>query len=215
MEYLIIAVIAYLIGSIMPAIILTKKFKGFDIREKGSNNAGTTNVIRTAGFMLGALSFLLDLAKGSIAVLVAILISKLFKLNTAELMQFATIFVVLGHTLPIYFGFKGGKGVATAFGALLVISPAIAGILAAFALTIILVTKMVSVASIASALLLPILFIFVQNTINMNNEKFKMSYIVFAVILSAIVIINHRTNIKRLYNGEENKLSFGKGKNEN
>lgn len=165
--------------------------------------------------MLGALSFLLDLAKGSIAVLVAILISKLFKLNTAELMQFATIFVVLGHTLPIYFGFKGGKGVATAFGALLVISPAIAGILAAFALTIILVTKMVSVASIASALLLPILFIFVQNTINMNNEKFKMSYIVFAVILSAIVIINHRTNIKRLYNGEENKLSFGKGKNEN
>ena len=124
--YIIMAIIAYLIGSVNFSILISKKKAGFDIREKGSGNAGTTNMLRSVGKGAALITLILDILKGVVTVLIAIFYSfilyKAFdvNLNSALLVQIAGIFVILGHTFPIYFGFKGGKGVATTLGILLV-----------------------------------------------------------------------------------------------
>lgn len=205
-EIILIAIAAYLIGSIMPSIILTKKFKGYDIREKGSNNAGSTNVFRNEGIKLGLATFLLDFVKGILAVSLVIVLNTLikFQTNISILAMIATIFVILGHTYPVFFKFKGGKGVATAIGALLIINPAIVGILVMYAGLQILLTKMVSVASISSAVLLPILMLYMQDNTNTTLKGNYTHYLIFSFILTLIIVFNHRSNIKRLRNGEEN-----------
>ena len=112
--YILMAVIAYLIGSI------SKKMAGFDVREKGSGNAGSTNVLRTVGKKAAVITLICDVLKGVIAILIAMIIGNIFKNVDKELIvQIAGIAVVLGHTFPIFFGFKGGKGVATSLGVLL------------------------------------------------------------------------------------------------
>ena len=124
--YIIMAVIAYLIGSVNFSILISKKKAGFDIREKGSGNAGTTNMLRTVGKGAALITLILDILKGVVTVWISMFYSfilyKLFSLNlnSAYLVQIAGIFVILGHTFPIYFEFKGGKGVATTLGILLV-----------------------------------------------------------------------------------------------
>ena len=110
----ITAIIAYLIGSVNFSVILSKKMAGFDVREKGSGNAGTTNMLRSVGKKAAALTLICDVLKGVVAILIAMFIGWAFKVeNQALLVQIAGIAVVLGHTFPIFFGFKGGKGVAT------------------------------------------------------------------------------------------------------
>ena len=118
--YILMAVIAYLIGSISFSVIISKKMAGFDVREKGSGNAGSTNVLRTVGKKAAAITLICDVLKGVIAILIAMIIGNIFKNVDKELIvQIAGIAVVLGHTFPIFFGFKGGKGVATSLGVLL------------------------------------------------------------------------------------------------
>lgn len=198
--YIIVAILAYLIGSISFSVIISKKVAGFDVREKGSNNAGATNVLRTVGKKAGALTLLCDLLKGVVALLIAILVSKIAKdTDSALIMQIAGIAVVLGHIFPIFFGFKGGKGVATTLGVLLVVNWQIALIVLIFAIVVIAVTKMVSLGSISAAILLPILALFLQS-----------NYLIFSLILALIVIYNHRANIKRIAEGKENKLGSKK-----
>ena len=112
--YIIVSIIAYLLGSISFSVIFSKKLAGFDVREKGSGNAGTTNVLRTVGKKAAALTLLCDCLKGVFAVLVAFIAGKIVKdTDSSLLVQLAGIFVVLGHTFPVFFKFKGGKGVAT------------------------------------------------------------------------------------------------------
>ena len=150
------AVIAYLLGSISFSIIFTKKFAGFDVRQKGSGNAGSTNVLRTAGKKPAILTLICDVLKGVVAVLVAFIMGKIANAgiwNSALLIQVAGACVVLGHTFPIFFGFKGGKGVATALGVLLITNWQIGLICLVFALVLMAITRIVALGSIAAAIL--------------------------------------------------------------
>ena len=205
--YIVIAVIAYLIGSISFSVIFSKKMAGFDVREKGSGNAGSTNVLRTVGKKAAALTLICDILKGIVAILLAILLGIIVKeLDKALLAQIAAIAVVIGHTFPIFFGFKGGKGVATSLGVLLLINWQIGLICLVFALVIMALTRMVSAGSVLAAILFPVLALFI------GKEHFIVpgNYFIFSVIMAFIVAFNHRTNIKRILNGTENKLSFKK-----
>ncbi len=207
--YIIVAIIAYLLGSISFSVIISKKMAGFDVREKGSGNAGTTNVLRTVGKKAAIITLICDILKGVIAILVAFLVGKWFSgLDNALLIQLAGIFVILGHTFPVFFKFKGGKGIATALGVLLMTNWQIGLICLVFALILMALTRMVSVGSIAAAILFPVLVMFIgENYIVPANN---WSYLVYSIIIALLVIFNHRTNIKRIFSGTENKLSFKK-----
>lgn len=210
---IVVSVIAYLIGSISFSVIFTKKFAGFDVREKGSKSAGSTNVLRTAGKGPAILTFICDVLKGVVAVSLAIAIGLMIKAdwNTRiTMVQCAGIFVVVGHTFPVFFGFRGGKGVATALGVLLIVNWRIALICLIFALILMVVSRMVSLGSISAAILFPILCIFIKQNFIISGSH--MSYIVFGIIMALIVIFNHRSNIKRIAKGEENRLGSKKNK---
>ena len=210
--YIIIAIIAYLIGSVNFSIIISKKTAGFDVREKGSGNAGTTNMLRSVGKKAAAITLLCDILKGVISIGIAIIIGKLWTdLNAELLLQIAGIAVVLGHTFPIFFGFKGGKGVATSLGVLLMSNWQIGLICLVFALILMILTRMVSLGSCAAAVLFPVLTLFINDHYTVLTEgKSGSVYFIYSVILAVIVLFNHRSNIKRILNGTENKISFSK-----
>ena len=210
--YIIVAVIAYLIGSISFSVIISKKMAGFDVREKGSGNAGSTNVLRTVGKKAALITLVCDILKGVVSILIAILAGKIIQgLDRALLVQLAGVFVIVGHTFPIFFKFKGGKGVATALGVLLMVNWQIGLICLVFALILIVLTRMVSVGSIAAAILFPVLVIFInQNYI--VTESSNWSYLIFSIVIAILVIFNHRANLKRVFDGTENKIEFKRSK---
>ncbi|MEE0769443.1 MAG: glycerol-3-phosphate 1-O-acyltransferase PlsY [Clostridia bacterium] len=207
--YIIIAIIAYLVGSINFSVIISKRMAGFDVREKGSGNAGTTNMLRSIGVKAAVITLLCDILKGVVVILIAILIGNIVDgLDDALLVQLAGIFVIIGHTFPIFFGFKGGKGIATSLGVLLMINWQIGLICLVFALILMAITRMVSVGSIAAAILFPVLVVFIgQNYIVPVNN---WSYLIFSIIIAILVLFNHRENLKRIFTGKENKISFKK-----
>jgi len=211
--YIIVAIVAYLIGSISFSIIISKKMAGFDVREKGSGNAGATNMLRSVGKKAAALTLLGDALKGVVAILFAVIVGAIVKnVDKALLVQIAGILVVVGHTFPIFFQFKGGKGVATSLGVLLMTNWQIGLICLVFALVLMVLTKIVSMGSVGAAVLFPIIVLFVElgmfNGANFIAEG--SSYFIYSVILALLVAYNHRANIKRIMNGTENKLSFKK-----
>ncbi len=202
--YILVAVIAYAIGSVNFSIIFSKKFAGFDVREKGSGNAGTTNMLRSVGKGLAVLTLICDILKGIVAVLVAYWIGKIATdIKPEILIQLAGFFAIVGHTFPVYFGFKGGKGVATSLGILLLVNWQIGLICLVFALLVMVFTRMVSLGSIMAALLFPVLTIFITEHYIVDGN-----YIIFGIAMAVFVIFNHRSNLKRIYKGEENKLSL-------
>ncbi len=204
----VMAIIAYLIGSINFSVIISKKVAGFDVREKGSGNAGSTNMLRSVGKGAAALTLLCDILKGVVAILIAIGIGNIVKdADKGLLVQIAGVAVVLGHTFPIFFGFKGGKGVATALGILLMTNWQIGLICLVFALVLMVLTQMVSLGSCAAAVLFPVLTLFIKEHYIVTEGG---NYFIYSVILAGIVLYNHRSNIKRMLNGTENKLSFKK-----
>lgn len=206
--YIIVAVIAYLIGSVNFSILISKKMAGFDVREKGSGNAGTTNVLRSVGKKAAALTLVCDILKGIVAILIAVIVGKIAKNeSSAILVQIAAVFVVIGHTFPVFFGFRGGKGVATSLGVILLVNWKIGLICLVFALILIAITRMVSLGSISAAVLFAVLTLFIRDC---YIVPFETSYIIFGLILAALVIFNHRSNLKRILAGNENKLSFSK-----
>lgn len=205
--YIIIAIIAYAIGSINFSVLISKKMAGFDVREKGSGNAGTTNMLRSVGKKAAAITLLCDVLKGVVAIGIALIAGNIVKnVDKAVLVQIAGILVVVGHTFPIFFEFKGGKGVATSLGVIMMINWKIGLICLVFALAIMAFSQMVSMGSVGAAILFPVLTLFINT--NFIVEASGMKYFIFSVILAAIVIFNHRANIKRIANGTENKLSF-------
>lgn len=208
MEYIIIAMIAYLIGSINFSILISKKKAGYDIRKKGSGNAGTTNMLRNLGKKYAAITLVCDILKGVVAIAIAIVVGNILKdTNKALLVQIAAIAVVIGHTFPVFFGFKGGKGVATSLGVLLMTNWKIGLICLVFALILMALTKIVSMGSVGAAILFPVLVLFIHTNYTISEGS---SYLVYSIILALIVAFNHRSNIKRILNGTENKLSFKK-----
>lgn len=204
--YIIIAIIAYAIGSINFSVIFSRKFAGFDVREKGSGNAGTTNMLRSVGKKAAIITLICDILKGIVSILIALVVSYFVKeADKSILVQLAGFFAVFGHTFPIFFEFRGGKGVATALGVILLTNWQIGLICLVFALCLIILTKMVSLGSIMTAILFPILTIFIhENFIASGN------YIIFGIALGLLVVLNHRANLKRILEENENKLSFKK-----
>ena len=209
--YIIVAVIAYLLGSISFSIIISKKMAGFDVREKGSGNAGTTNVLRSVGKKAALLTLIGDILKGVVAILVAIIAGKIVdNLDNALLVQIAGVCVILGHTFPVFFKFKGGKGIATSLGVLLMTNWQIGLICLVYALILIALTRMVSVGSLVAAILFPVLVLFINQNYIVPTGSDNWSYLIYSIIIAALIIFNHRENIKRINEGTENKISFKK-----
>lgn len=204
--YIIVSIIAYLLGSISFSVIFSKKLAGFDVREKGSGNAGTTNMLRSVGKKAAVITLICDILKGVVSIGIAIIVGNIVKdLDKALLVQISGILVVVGHTFPIFFGFKGGKGVATSLGVILMTNWKIGLICLIFALVLMALTKMVSVGSIAAAILFPVLTIFLTDTFIVTEGS---NYFIYSILLAILVAFNHRENIKRILNGTENKISF-------
>ncbi len=206
-------VLAYLLGSISFAVIFSKIFMKKDVREMGSGNAGTTNVMRTGGFKLGALTFLCDVLKGFVACYIGKLVFKSVFENGEEWAVYGAficgIACMLGHVFPIFFQFKGGKGIATSVGIFAVCCwPAILIGLSVFALGV-LATRIVSVSSIAAAVTVvgcTMAFHYI------NTPALFLPQAILAIAMGVLVIAKHGENIKRLINGTEKKLTIGKDK---
>ncbi len=215
-KYIFIAIISYFLGSLNFSIILSRTLEKKDIRESGSGNAGATNMLRTYGKHFAVLTMIGDILKVALAILIAFLIlnaplDMIFNIadnkETAVTMilykEFAGFFCVLGHIFPLYFNFKGGKGVAACTGMVILVDWRIALILFVIFVITIAVSKMISLGSILIAIFYPVLIAaFYQNII----------LILIAVLFASIVIVAHRQNIKRILNGTENKLSNKKNK---
>lgn len=209
-------VIAYLLGSINFAIILSKIFVKTDIREHGSGNAGMTNVVRTAGKLPGILTLAGDIIKGGAAVAIGrYLIFPYIYNSTPELLFlpiygafFCGICCMLGHIFPLYFAFRGGKGVATAVGIIGFIDWRVLIIALSIFAVLFLITKIVSVGSIIAAASLPVstFFLFpLAGAVNVGLSKRWIETLLMCV-LAAIMIIKHRKNIVRIFKGEEKPL---------
>ncbi len=196
--FIVSAVVGYLLGSISFAVIFSKLFHGEDIRNSGSGNAGATNAIRLYGKKTGIKVFLCDFAKGVVAVLLAEILVVFFD-APYEIMLVAGFFVQLGHVFPLYYGFRGGKGVATAVGTAFALMPLTAILLLGLFAVILLTTKYVAVASGVCAAVYPILAYF----LSFSNAKQNC---VFAVVCSMLIIIKHTSNFIRLSRGEEGKI---------
>ncbi len=205
---IVIAIIAYLIGSVNFSVIISKKTAGFDIREKGSGNAGSTNMLRSVGKKAALITLVCDILKGVVAILIAMLIGNIINAeDKAILVQIAGIAVVLGHTFPIFFGFKGGKGVATSLGILLMTNWQIGLICLVFALVLMALTRVVALGSCSAAVLYPVLTLFIKENFIVTEGS---GYFIYSIILATIILFNHRSNIQRMLNGTENKISIKK-----
>lgn len=198
--------IAFASGSV-PCSWILGRLRGIDIREEGSGNAGATNLLRICGTGLGLTGLFLDMLKGALPVLAATTgIPDLAPPANTLVISLAAISAVLGHVFSPWLGFRGGKGVATTLGVLLVLSPlSLAAGFVAFSL-VLLITKYVSLGSIcAAAVMIPAVFVF---------EKGETSIQIVISIIAVLIIFRHRSNIRKLLKGEENRLSFHGGRNE-
>ena len=182
--------IAYFIGNISPSTIIAKAH-GIDIKKEGSGNAGTTNALRVMGKKAGIITLVIDILKGVVAVLIGWLAAGLYGAMGCVL------FVMLGHVWPVIYRFKGGKGVATSFGALLALHPLLALIELGIVAIVVLISKRMSVGSMVGMILLPFVTLL-----------FVPEFVWIAAILAIIMLVKHRGNIVRLIHGEEPKLGF-------
>ncbi|WP_207751320.1 glycerol-3-phosphate 1-O-acyltransferase PlsY [Anaeromonas frigoriresistens] len=192
-KILLVILISYMIGNFSTSYILGKYLKNVDIRTKGSGNAGATNALRVFGKKIALFTFFVDALKG----IVAVIVGRMILQDTGGLI--AGVFVIVGHNWPVVLKFKGGKGIATTIGAASFINPIPAIIAIIIGIIIIIKTKYVSLGSISAMALVPFISLLVVN-------PFNLEYFIFLVILSLMAVYRHKTNIKRLLNGEESKL---------
>ncbi|MBQ7989709.1 MAG: glycerol-3-phosphate 1-O-acyltransferase PlsY [Oscillospiraceae bacterium] len=203
------AVISYLLGSCNSAIIVSKLLYHQDIREHGSKNAGLTNTLRCYGKRAALITLVGDLAKGVVAVLLSIfIVGKLTNggIDTQLVGYIAGMFAILGHIFPVYYGFKGGKGILVASSILIVIDPITFAIVIPFFLIVSLVTRYVSVGSISAAVAYPVITFCVNLLIGHKDMTHVLLYTACTAVTGVLLIYMHRTNIERLKNGTENKL---------
>ncbi|HHX17395.1 MAG TPA: glycerol-3-phosphate 1-O-acyltransferase PlsY [Clostridium sp.] len=198
----ILALLAgYLLGSINTSLVIGKFYK-VDVRQHGSGNAGMTNTLRTLGKFPAMLVIVGDILKG----ILACVIGNIILSDTAELYDSIGLMIgglgsILGHNWPVYFGFKGGKGVLTTFAVIMMMGPLIGLILLSIFILIVLITRYVSLGSMIAAVLFPAVAFL------MGNE---IIFIIFAGVIGFLVIVRHKSNIERLINGEESKLGAKK-----
>ena len=205
---LICLILGYFIGAIIQTGFWIGKFNHIDIRDYGSGNAGTTNTMRTLGKKAGFITYFMDAFKSCItAIIIHFIYGSNSDISEMLLILYGGFGVVLGHNFPFYLGFKGGKGVATSLGVLLMTNWQIGLICLVFALVLMALSKMVSLGSVGAAILFPVLVLFIHTNFTVSEGS---SYLIYSIILAVIVAFNHRSNIKRILNGTENKLSFKK-----
>ncbi len=196
--------VAYLLGSVPFGYLLVRFFRKEDIRNTGSGNIGATNVVRSGAKGLGALTLLLDLGKGLLAVLIARHVAPGLPNMPSDLAVGAAVTAVVGHVFPVWLGFKGGKGVATALGVFLALAPTVAlGAVVVFALVIAL-SRIVSLASVVAAAALPVF----ATLLSPDRSPVCLGGVVGIALL---VIVKHRANLQRLMAGTENRFG-SKGK---
>lgn len=219
------AVVGYLLGSINTAIIVTWLFKGKeDIRDYGSGNAGMTNVLRSVGKLPALLTFLGDFLKNVAAVLLGWLIMYLilhFALDGGEgpeVIQagkyIAGVFCVIGHIFPLYYGFRGGKGVATAAAMILLVDWRVFLLVISTFLIIFIWKRIISLASLACAVTYPVYTFLIVYFFDYKGAGHSLGYLLFitgaSLFLGLLVLVKHRSNIGRLRRGEEKPVAFGK-----
>lgn len=212
LKYISVIVISYLLGSLNFSIIFSRSIAKKDIRESGSGNAGATNMLRTYGKKFAVLTMIGDILKVALAIIItfAFLGESMrylfgFPQEESEIRRvmlykaFSGLFCVIGHIFPVFFKFKGGKGVAACTGMVIMIDWRIAAILFVIFIAVVLISKWISLGSLVIAVLYPVLIgVFYKD----------ITLVLAALLFSAIVFIAHRENIKRLIKGNENKISF-------
>lgn len=221
-----IAILAYLIGSINSSILISRIVMGKDIRESGSGNAGATNMLRTMGKKYAVITLIIDILKGIIAVLIAALYVRYINngaryeewgsqsdlymqrdfIEKISLPYIAGLCVVIGHNFPIFFGFKGGKGVATSLGVVMMLDWRVGLVVLITALAIMAATRYVSLGSMVAALAFAVLEI-VEMAVTNTYSTVKL---ICVLMLAVLLIARHHGNIKRLLSGTENRLGGAK-----
>lgn len=204
------AAAAYLLGSVSFAIVVSKSLYHQDVRQFGSGNAGMTNILRTYGKKAAALTLAGDFLKGVAAVLISRLIFAVMGVTLFDGAYVGGLFAILGHLYPVYFGFRGGKGILTSIGIIAVINPLVFLGLLIIGLPLIFLTKIVSVGSLAGAVCYPFLTLLVdfwQGGVSWLDFSFSL-------VIALLVIWMHRSNIKRLLNGTENRFGSKKTSSE-
>lgn len=211
----VLLILAYLIGSIPTAVWISKFIFGADVRAFGSGNAGSTNMFRTFGFKAGISTQLIDVAKGVLAAFLPLIFIKVGSLpemplnERIYLQMYCGLAAVGGHIYPILAGFRGGKGINTLLGMMIVIYPLGAAVSVGVFVTLLLATKMVSVGSIFGTLAFPLFVIAMKFPTCLQIDWLIAS---LGFVMAGIVIFTHRTNIQRILQGKENKIMQGKKK---
>jgi acyl phosphate:glycerol-3-phosphate acyltransferase len=219
LNLLFVVLLSYLAGSIPNSIIVSKLVRGIDIREHGSGNAGGTNVFRVLGWKYGILVILLDALKGALAViLIARLYLDRFPFNNVTpfddftLVQIICgIAAVIGHIWTVFAGFKGGKGIATGLGVLLMIVFIDVALALGVFFLVVGVSRYISLGSLVAAVSIPLIMIIRENIFGVDIPGYH-TLLPFCIALALLVMFTHRKNIDRLLKGSENKISFSKKK---
>jgi glycerol-3-phosphate acyltransferase PlsY len=194
-------VLSYLLGSIPTSFLMGKFIKGIDIRQYGSGNVGATNALRVLGTKIGIITLLIDIGKGFLALQIG---KQLVSEPTNLFLICAGLFAIIGHIFTIFLKFKGGKGVATSAGVFIALSPLpIAIALIVFVVTV-WISKYVSLGSMVAAFV----FFLVELIVNLRNRFADVELLIFIFLIMIFIIIRHKTNIKRIIDGNENRISF-------
>lgn len=199
LKYIAAGLIGYLLGNIPSGVVIGRFFGVKDIRKVGSGNAGTTNVLRTVGWLPSALTLLCDCLKGCAACFIG------RRLGGELGMCLGGLCAALGHDFPVFMGFKGGKGIATSWALIIFINPWLG--LAEFVTVCVVtaITRYMSVASIIASIMFPVF-----TAILCRGQESYPIYVLFAILAGALALFQHRGNIRRLLRGEENRLDFKK-----
>ena len=201
MKELLLIFLAYLVGSVPTALIISRRYFGIDIRDYGSGNMGATNTFRVLGSKFGTIVMVFDMMKGIAAVSLYNFLPYYFhnELDRTNFMIGLGLSAVIGHIFPVFAGFRGGKGVATLFGMLVAVQPVIAISCISVFLLVLYFTRYVSLSSVLAALSLPICVLWIWN-------EHEFIYRLFALLVAALVVITHQKNIGRILRGVESRV---------
>jgi glycerol-3-phosphate acyltransferase PlsY len=210
----VIAILSYLVGSIPTAILVARQVRGIDIRQHGSGNAGGTNVFRVLGWKAGVFVIVMDMAKGlfATAILSKFMYGALPFENRTPFDDMTVVQIIagcsaiLGHVWTLFAGFRGGKGIATAAGMLIGIAPVDVAVAAGVFTLVFLISQYVSLGSLSAAIAFPLTMFFRENIFMVDIEGYH-TLIFFAIGIALLIIFTHRSNIKRLMSGTENRIT--------
>ena len=200
---ILLMALSYILGSVPNALWIGKVFKGIDVREHGSKNTGSTNAARVLGAKLGILTLILDISKGLVPTLIAILLKVDFFENLTKIENLDYVLVgicaILGHVFSVFMNFKGGKAVATTLGVFLVLVPKAILFAAIVFFVVFAIFRYVSLSSIFAAVSLPVFTYFLYQ---------QIIYVILGILIAILIIVKHKSNIVRLKNGTESKFSL-------